>query len=160
MALEIERKFLVKSDSWRSFAVSQSRIVQGYLSASGTTVRVRLKDDEAFLTIKGKAEGIIRSEYEYPISVEDAKEMLGNLLCDPPVEKIRYIIPAGNGLFWEVDEYEGANAPLFTAEIELPDENTPFAMPEWLGEDISCDRRYTNRALSRNPYSTWSSEDK
>ncbi len=160
MAWEIERKFLVKSDSWRKDAADSRRIIQGYLSPSGTTVRVRISGEEAFITIKGKAEGITRCEYEYPIPVTEAKEMLDNLICAPPVEKIRYIIPAENGLVWEVDEYFGANAPLFTAEIELPDENTAFTVPEWLGEEISSDRRYTNRALSRNPYSTWSSEDK
>ena len=160
MALEIERKFLLKSDAWRKDVISSSRIVQGYLSSSGATVRVRVMDECGFLTVKGRAEGIARNEYEYLIPVEEAKEMLENLVCDPPVEKIRCIVPAGDGLFWEIDEYCGANAPLFTAEIELPDENTPFAVPQWLGEEVSNDRRYTNRALSRTSYSTWSSEDK
>lgn len=160
MALEIERKFLVKSDAWRSQAVSSSRIIQGYLTASGNTVRVRLRDDKAFLTIKGKASGIIRSEYEYNIPPNEAEEMLKTLALDPPVEKIRYIVPAENGLFWEVDEYLNANFPLFTAEIELPDTETSFVLPDWVGEDISCDNRYTNRALSRKPYSLWSDEEK
>ena len=160
MPLEIERKFLVKSDAWRSLTVSSSRIIQGYLTASGNTVRVRLRDNKAFLNIKGKACGIIRSEYEYPIPPIEAEEMLKTLALDPPVEKIRYIVPAENGLFWEVDEYSGANAPLFTAEIELPDTETSFSLPDWIGEDISCDSRYTNRALSRKPYSMWSDEEK
>ena len=160
MALEIERKFLVKSDAWRSQAVSSSRIIQGYLTASGNTVRIRLRDNKAFLTIKGKASGIIRSEYEYNIPPNEAEEMLKTLALDPPVEKIRYIVPAENGLFWEVDEYLNANFPLFTAEIELPDTETSFVLPDWVGEDISCDNRYTNRALSRKPYSLWSDEEK
>lgn len=160
MALEIERKFLVKSDSWRAQAVSSSRIIQGYLTAAGTTVRVRLRDDKAFLTIKGKASGIVRCEYEYPIPVDEAKEMLETLALDPPVDKIRYIVPASDGLFWEVDEYFGENSPLFTAEIELPDENCTFEIPDWVGEDISGDSRYTNRALSRKPYCQWSPEEK
>ena len=160
MALEIERKFLVKSGAWRSQVTGSSRIIQGYLTASGNTVRVRLRDDKAFLTIKGKACGIIRSEYEYPIPPDEAEEMLKTLTLDPPVEKIRYIVPAENGLFWEVDEYFGANAPLFTAEIELPDMETSFSLPDWIGQDISCDSRYTNRALSRKPYSLWSDEEK
>ena len=84
--------------------------------------------------------------------------MLDTLALDPPVEKTRYLVPAGDGLWWEVDEYHGANAPLFTAEIELPEEDTPFDIPEWLGEDISGDSRYTNRALSRKPYSLWCGE--
>ncbi|MBR2625646.1 MAG: CYTH domain-containing protein [Lentisphaeria bacterium] len=158
MAQEIEKKFTVSGNAWRKDVVSQSRIIQGYLTASGTAVRVRLKDDEAFLTIKGKAEGISRAEYEYPIDVADAKEMLATLALYPPVEKIRYLVPAGNGLTWEIDEYFGANAPLFTAEIELPQEDTPFEIPSWLGEDISFDSRYTNRALSRRPYGTWEKE--
>ena len=160
MAQEIERKFLVKSDSWRAQAVSSSRIIQGYLTAAGTTVRVRLRDDEAFLTVKGKSSGVTRSEYEYSIPVDDAREMLETLALDPPVDKIRYIVPASGGLFWEVDEYFGANAPLFTAEIELPAEDTPFDIPQWLGKDVSMDSRYTNRALSRKPYSLWSQEEK
>ena len=160
MALEIERKFLVKSDSWRTQVISSSRISQGYLTAAGTTVRVRLRDAEAYLTIKGKAVGIARCEYEYPIPVADAVEMLETLALDPPVEKIRYIVPASDGLFWEIDEYSGANYPLFTAEIELPDAETAFEVPDWLGEDISADSRYTNRALSRKPYSQWSSEER
>ena len=155
MAWEIERKFLVLNDSWRKEVVSSSRIVQGYLTAAGTTVRVRLRDDQAFLTIKGKAEGLARAEFEYPIPVEDAGEMLKNLALDPPVEKIRYIVPAENGLFWEIDEYLLLNAPLFTAELEIPSADCEFERPAWLGEEISHDSRYTNRALSRKPYSCW-----
>ena len=158
MALEIERKFLIKNDLWRQQAVSSSRIVQGYLTASGTTVRIRLRDDQAFLTIKGKANGIIRSEFEYPVPPEEAQEMLSLLALDPPVEKTRYLVPASGGLMWEIDEYYGPNAPLFTAEIELPDADTPFEIPPWLGEEISGDSRYTNRALSRKPYSLWGEE--
>lgn len=160
MALEIERKFLVAGDDWKQHCIGSSRIIQGYLSSGSNTVRVRLKDDEAFLTVKGKADGISRLEFEYAIPPADAEEMLRKLAADIPVEKIRYLVPAGNGLMWEVDEYAGANAPLFTAEIELPDENFVFDVPEWLGEDISSDPRYTNRALSRQPYSTWDDLEK
>jgi adenylate cyclase len=160
MAQEIERKFLVSGDSWRKEVVSSSRIIQGYLTAAGTTVRVRVRESEAFLTIKGKAVGITRSEYEYQIPVNDAREMLEKLALDPPIDKTRYIVPAENGLFWEVDEYYGVNAPLFTAEIELPAEDTPFALPKWLGREISDDSRYTNRALSRKPYSLWQEDER
>ena len=160
MALEIERKFLLKNDLWKKDAVSSSCISQGYLTAAGTTVRVRLRDDAAYLTIKGKATGLTRSEFEYSIPTAEAREMLATLALDPPVEKIRYIVPAGNGLFWEIDEYLGANAPLFTAELELPSEDTPFEKPQWLGEEISGDSRYTNRALSRRPYSLWGVEER
>ena len=155
MAQEIERKFTVRDDSWRREVTSSSRIIQGYLTASGTAVRIRLRDERAFLTIKGKPDGISRAEFEYAIPVDDARQMLSSLSLYPPVEKIRYLIPAGNGLIWEVDEYLGANAPLFTAEIELPGENTFVALPAWIGREISFDSRYTNRALSIKPYATW-----
>ncbi|MBO5668068.1 MAG: CYTH domain-containing protein [Lentisphaeria bacterium] len=160
MALEIERKFLVKDDSWRPQAVAVKAISQAYLTASGTTVRVRMQDGKAMLAIKGKAENFSRLEFEYPIPAADAEEMFAALVLDPPVEKKRYIVPAGNGLVWEIDEYEKANAPLFTAEIELPSEDTSFDRPAWLGEEISADSRYTNRALSRKPYSSWSETEK
>ena len=158
MGKEIERKFLVTSDIWRDAAVSKSYLKQGYLAATGATVRVRLYDEEAFLTIKGRPEGLVRSEYEYPIPVDEACEMLSGLSVYPPVEKYRYIVPAGNGWFWEVDEYLGDNAPLFTAEIELPEPDTPFEIPAWLGEEVSGNSKYTNRSLSRFPYSLWHQE--
>ena len=85
--------------------------------------------------------------------------MLATLIVSPPVEKYRYLVPAGNGLVWEIDEYLGENAPLFTAEIELPSPDTKFEIPEWLGKEISGDRRYTNGALSRSPYSRWCNEE-
>ena len=160
MAQEIERKFLVDNDLWRKEVISSSRIIQGYLTAAGTTVRIRLRDDQAFLTIKGKASGITRSEYEYAIPVAEAKEMLATLALDPPIDKTRYIVPAENGLVWEIDEYYGSNAALFTAEIELPAEDAPFNIPRWLGREISDDSRYTNRALSRKPYSLWQDDEK
>lgn len=158
MGQEIERKFTVSGDSWRKEVVSQSRIIQGYLTASGTTVRIRLKDDDAYLTIKGKPDGISRAEYEFPIDPAEAREMLTSLALYPPIEKIRYLVPAGNGLTWEIDEYSGSNAPLFTAEIELPSPETAFPIPDWLGEEVSMDNRYTNRSLSRTPYSQWEKE--
>ncbi|MBE6359724.1 MAG: CYTH domain-containing protein [Lentisphaerae bacterium] len=159
MAQEIERKFLVKDDSWRQSVTESSRITQGYLTGVGTTLRVRLRDGQAFLTIKGKARGIVRSEFEYNIPFDEAQEMLDTLSLYPPVDKIRHIVPAGNGLFWEIDEYLGENAPLFTAEIELPQCDTVFDIPSWLGKDVSSDNRYTNRSLSRAPYSQWPPEE-
>lgn len=158
MGREIERKFLLNSQSWRAQVTKKTYIEQGYLTASGVTVRVRLQEGRAILTIKGKASGLVRDEYEYPIPLEDAKEMLEKLTLHPPVEKYRYLVPAGNGLVWEIDEYLGDNAPLFTAEIELPSPDTEFEIPEWLGMEVSGDRRYTNRALSRSPYSRWKKE--
>lgn len=155
MAVEIERKFLVASDSWRSGVVSSIPMRQGYLGGGASTIRVRQTGDGAFLTIKGRANGIARAEFEYPIPAADAEEILNTMTVGSIVEKIRHIIPAGNGLAWEVDEYLNDNAPLFTAEIELPEPDTVFALPEWLGEEVSDNKNYTNRSLSRNPYSTW-----
>ena len=159
MGREIERKFLVASDAWRARVVGKHYLKQGYLAATGATVRVRLQEDRAFLTIKGRPSGLVRSEYDYPIPAADAREMLSTLAVYPPVEKFRHLVPAGDGLMWEIDEYLGDNAPLFTAEIELPEPDAEFDIPEWLGEEISGDGRYTNRALSRFPYSLWQQED-
>ena len=158
MAKEIERKFLLVSDSWRSAVASSTYMKQGYLAATGATVRVRLMENEAFLTIKGKPAGLVRNEYEYQIPEDDAREMLTALAVYPPVEKFRHTVPAGDGLVWEIDEYLGDNAPLFTAEFELPEPDTEFDRPEWLGAEVSGDGRFTNRALSRFPYSLWQQE--
>ena len=155
MAVEIERKFLVASNAWRSEVVSSIPMCQGYLGGGASTIRVRKTGDGAFLTIKGRASGLARAEFEYPIPTADAEEILSTMTVGTIVEKIRHIVPAGNGLVWEIDEYLNANAPLFTAEIELPEENTVFDAPEWLGEEVSENKNYTNRSLSRNPYSTW-----
>ncbi|MBR2344364.1 MAG: CYTH domain-containing protein [Lentisphaeria bacterium] len=159
MAKEIERKFLLASNLWRELTVSSTYMKQGYLAATGATIRVRLQENQAFLTIKGKPAGLVRNEYEYPIPEADAREILSALSVYPPVEKIRHIIPAEDGLCWEVDEYLGENAPLFTAEIELPEPDTEFDIPEWIGTEITGDGRYTNRALSRFPYSLWQEEE-
>ena len=155
MAVEIERKFLLRSDEWRSMVVSSVRMRQGYIVQTGATVRVRIcNGDTAVLTIKGgSADGISRREYEYSIPVTDAEEMLAELSVGTVVEKIRSTVPAGNGLIWEIDEYLGANAPLFTAEIELPSADAEFEKPIWLGEEISSNKAFSNRALSVIPYS-------
>ena len=159
MALEIEKKFLLKSDGWRSKVASSCRMTQGYIQSSGTTVRVRIAGSEAFITLKGKPhQDFTRSEFEYSVPVSDAKEMLKEFCGTRIVDKIRHIVPAENGLFWEIDEYLELNAGLFTAEIELPDADTQFAIPDWLGEDVSANPAYTNRALSRNPFTLWGEE--
>jgi adenylate cyclase len=155
MAVEIERKFLIRDDAWRREVVSSSRIIQGYLTGDGNTVRVRLRDDDAFLTVKGRPSGLSRSEFEYPIPKADAEKMLAEMALFTAVEKIRYIVPAAGGLCWEIDEYLKENAPLFTAEIELPSEDTPVVLPEWLGREITGEKIYTNRFLSQKPYSLW-----
>ena len=156
MALEIEKKFLLKDDSWRSQIVSSCRMTQGYIPSSGVTVRVRISESGAFLTLKGRPdENFSRSEFEYPIPLSDAREMLGEFCGTRVIDKTRYTVPAGDGLVWEIDEYYGLNAGLFTAEIELPAPDTPFAAPPWLGEDVTGNPAYTNGALSRNPYTQW-----
>ena len=155
MAVEIERKFLVASDAWRSEVTSSTLMRQGYLGGSSSTIRVRQTQQQAFLTIKGKAQGLARAEFEYEIPVADAEAILQEMTVGTIVEKIRYIVPAENNLYWEIDEYLNDNAPLFTAEIELPTPDTAVELPSWLGKEVSDDKNYTNRSLSRAPYSTW-----
>ena len=157
MGEEIERKFLVRNDSWRASADRGRHFVQGYFDggAGAPTMRVRMiGGGEARLTIKGKPSGFRRSEFEYPIPAEDAEAMLREFCGTRVVEKIRYLVPAGDGLMWEIDEYCGLNCGLFTAEIELPSEETPFVKPRWLGKEVSGDPDYTNGSLSRRPWTT------
>ena len=155
MAFEIERKFLVKGDTWRGLA-EPLRIRQGYVpTKDGTTVRVRIGGGEAFLTPKDRAVGLVRHEFEYPIPVGDAETIL-DTMCGNLVEKNRCRIPAKEpGLVWEVDEFLGANAPLVTAEIELPDENTVVELPDWIGLEVTNDHRYKNNNLAVHPFSEW-----
>ena len=155
MATEIERKFLVKGEQWRSLATG-TVYRQGYLSTKkGCTVRVRLVGDRGYLTIKGLSQGISRAEYEYPIPAKDAQEMLDNL-CEPPlIEKTRYKIAIA-GLIWEVDEFAGENQGLIVAEVELTDENQTIELPDWIDQEVSDDSRYYNVNLAQHPYSQWS----
>ncbi len=154
MPTEIERKFLVKGDEWRTLATG-TVYRQGYLSTKkGCTVRVRLVGDRGYLTIKGSTKGISRAEYEYPIPAQDAQEMLDNL-CEPPlIEKTRYKIEFA-GLTWEVDEFAGENQGLIVAEVELTDENQTIQLPDWIGKEVSDDPRYYNVNLTQHPYSQW-----
>ena len=155
MALEIERKFLVAGD-FRPFAGKSVRIMQGYLSSvPERTVRVRIKGDKAFITIKGigNASGTSRYEWEKEISVSEAHELM--LLCEPGViDKTRYLVDAGMHVY-EVDEFHGDNEGLVLAEIELTSEDEDFAKPEWLGAEVTGDNRYYNSYLSAHPFSTW-----
>lgn len=155
MAFEIERKFLVKDDAWRGLA-EPVRIRQGYVpTKNGTTVRVRVAGDKAFLTLKDRAVGLVRHEFEYPIPVGDAETIL-DTMCGDLVEKNRYRIPAKEpGLVWEIDEFFGANAPLVTAEIELPDEKTVVKLPDWIWSEVTDDHRYKNNNLVGHPFSEW-----
>ncbi|NRB40732.1 MAG: CYTH domain-containing protein [Pseudomonadales bacterium] len=153
MALEIERKFLVKNDSWKA-GLKPTIFKQAYLNSEpDRTVRVRIAGEEAFLTIKSKTTGISRQEFEYAIPVHEAEQLLK--LCETPaLEKNRYFLKAGD-LTWEIDEFLGLNAGLVVAEIELDSEQQSFDQPAWLGKEVSDDKRYFNSALSLRPFSEW-----
>lgn len=155
MAQEIERKFLVKGD-FKPFSTKATRITQGYLSSvPERAVRVRIKGDKGFITIKGigNASGTSRYEWEKEIPVTEVEELLK--ICEPGViDKTRYLVPAGKFTF-EVDEFYGENQGLVVAEIELPSEQESIEKPDWLGEEITGDVRYYNVMLMKHPYTTW-----
>jgi adenylate cyclase len=153
LATEIERKFLVTGDDWRS--APGVLIWQGYLNRDKhRTVRVRVAGGQAFLTIKGATQGATRAEFEYPIPVADATAL--RALCDGPIiEKVRRRIDYA-GFTWEVDEFFGDNAGLVVAEIELGSETEAFAKPPWAGQEVTEDARYFNSNLAMHPYSEWS----
>jgi len=154
--IEIERKFLVKSDDFKKEAITKRRIVQGFLSTHPErTVRIRINEDKGYLTVKGKSNeaGTSRFEWEKEIKVIDAEALLE--LCEETViNKTRYEIPAGEFVF-EVDEFKGPNEGLVVAEIELKNENDVFERPEWLGEEVTGQIKYYNSLLSREPYTSW-----
>lgn len=155
MAMEVERKFLVVGDAWRAEVASATRIVQGYVAQTErATVRVRIKGERAFLTLKGASQGIVRREFEYEVPVAEAEVMLGELVTGPVVDKVRHLVGVGAHV-WEVDVFAGDNAPLVMAEVELSGADEPFVMPEWAGQDVSEDPRYYNANLAREPYSRW-----
>ena len=152
MAKEIERKFLVK-DSWQPQSTG-IKIAQGYLSTvPERTVRVRIKGEKGYLTIKGKNVGVSRAEYEYEIPRQDAEEML-QLAEQPILVKTRYLEQQGE-FTWEVDVFAGENQGLVVAEIELPAEDAEFSRPAWLGQEVSGDVRYYNANLIKCPFSLW-----
>jgi adenylate cyclase len=154
MAAEIERKFLVRGDSWRKLAEG-SRYVQGYIStAKQAAVRVRIVGDQGYLTIKGMTVKYTRAEFEYLIPLEDAQEMLEKLCDRPLIEKTRYKIEYGN-LIWEIDEFDGANKGLILAEVELSDEAQEIELPTWIGEEVSDNPKYFNNNLVKHPFSQW-----
>ncbi|HRB71069.1 MAG: CYTH domain-containing protein [Flavobacterium sp.] len=153
---EIERKFLVKSEAFITESHHQNRIVQGYLNSDPErTVRVRIKGEKGFLTVKGigNASGTTRLEWETEIPVSDAEMLLP--LCEKGViDKVRYEIRKGNHTF-EVDVFSGANEGLIIAEVELQSENELFEKPDWLGSEVTGDKRFYNAFLSNNPYKLW-----
>ena len=154
--IEIERKFLTTSEAFKKEAFAQNRIIQGYLCAlPERTVRVRVKGDKGFLTIKGASNesGLSRFEWEKEIALAEALELLK--LCEKgTIDKTRYEIKVGNHIF-EVDEFYGENKGLILAEIELNFEKEPFVKPNWLGQEVTNDSRYYNSYLSKNPFASW-----
>lgn len=156
---EIERKFLVKSDAYKEQASARHLIAQGYLNSDpDRTVRIRIKGESGFLTVKGKwnASMTTRFEWETELSLTEARPMLA--ICEPgKIEKVRHEIRVGLHVF-EVDEFFGDNEGLVIAEVELADENETFEKPEWLGKEVTIESRYYNASLSKNPYCNWKHE--
>ena len=150
MGIEIEHKFLVKNDSYRSMAVSESEIMQGFLSrVPERTVRVRARGDKGFITIKGKGSGAAHPEFEYEVPLDDAKQMLS--MCEPPViNKTRYIV-MHDGNRWEIDEFHGELQGLVIAELEVVSEEYRFSLPPFVGLEVTGDRRYYNSQLGVAP---------
>ena len=153
MGKEIERKFLVKGNKWRSLGKGVL-YRQGYIPTSGKeTVRVRIIGETGYLTIKGKTVGHSRLEFEYSIPLQDAQEMLDHLCSHPLIEKKRYKIPQGD-LVWEVDEFLGENEGLIIAEVELETENQTITLPDWIEREVN-EPKYYNANLAKHPYSQW-----
>ncbi len=152
MGVEIERKFLVKGDSWKTAKPMHLR--QGYLNTDRSrTVRVRIAGPNAYITIKGITTNVSRTEFEYPIPLEDADALL--LLCsDSIIDKQRHTLPIGD-VVWEIDEFYGANKGLVVAEVELNSETQQFSLPNWIGDEVSNDSRYYNSSLAVMPFSNW-----
>ena len=156
MALEIERKFLVLDDSYKHEAFSKSHILQGYIcSGRGKTVRIRIRDDRAYITIKGPSldGGLSRYEFEQEIPLDDARQLMK--LCEPgTIDKTRWLVKSGRHTF-EVDEFFGDNEGLVMAEVELAYEDEPYEKPDFIGKEVTGDRRYYNGHLRSNPYKMW-----
>ncbi|MGB5238892.1 MAG: CYTH domain-containing protein [Flavobacteriaceae bacterium] len=154
--MEIERKFLVISDEYRKAAYAKNLIIQGFLSTDPErTIRIRIKEDKGYLTVKGRTDksGTSRMEWEYPINLEDAREML-KICNETLVEKTRYLVKSGNHVF-EVDEFLGENDGLVIAEVELDAKEEEIIPPLWLGEEVTGDPKYYNSQLSKTPYLKW-----
>lgn len=155
MGIEIERKFLLKDESWRQWADAGTAYRQGYLiGAKQASVRIRIEGDMAFLNIKGMTLGVTRQEYQYPIPLDEANEMLDTLCEKPLVEKIRYRVQHADHE-WEIDVFDGVNTGLVVAEVELQSEQEPLSLPDWVGAEVSSDPRYYNVNLVKHPYSSW-----
>jgi CYTH domain-containing protein len=158
VAIEIERKFLIKGDAWRDQVRTKQRFRQAYLSTSDiSSVRVRIADErQAWISIKTSYHGISRDEFEYPIPVADAHQLI-QLRESEIIEKNRYTV-AFAGLTWEIDEFAGSSAGLIIAEVELEDEVQAVALPKWIGREVTGERRYQNSQLAQHPFRAWRTE--
>jgi len=155
MGVEIEKKFLLANDNWREQVHTSVQFRQGYLvGSSKSSVRVRIQGDAANINIKGATLGIRRQEFEYAIPMEDAHELLSTLCDEPLIEKTRHYVTSGEHT-WEIDEFSGDNQGLIVGEIELSHENEIFEKHDWLGDEVSEDKRYYNSMLINNPYKNW-----
>ena len=155
MPVEIERKFLLSSNTWRELVDAQYRIRQGYMGEiDKASVRIRVQGDKANINIKSATLSMRRMEYEYDIPLNEAEEMLEQLCKQPQVDKTRFIVEQGKHK-WEIDEFYGDNQGLIVAEIELNYENETFEKPEWIGEEVTEDPRYYNVNLIKNPFKNW-----
>lgn len=159
MPREIERKFLPKSDTWRSQVWESRAMSQGYLASGGRlSVRVRVAGNDAWLNIKAGGLVASRQEYEYPVPLDEARELLA-LAEGPLIEKTRHLVEHG-GMTWEIDEFHGENDGLVVAELELDSEDEPFARPPWLGLEVTQHRRYYNVCLVTYPYRAWNDAER
>jgi len=155
MGKEIERKFLLSSSAWRQQVVRSARYRQGYLANNGhASVRVRVAGEQANINIKSATLGIERMEYEYPIPLDEAEEMLDQLCSGPLIDKVRHFVEIGDHI-WEIDVFSGDNQGLEVAEIELGSSDELFERPDWLGDEVSADPRYYNVCLVDHPYKDW-----
>lgn len=155
MAVEIERKYLVINDKWKSSVESEAVMKQAYLATvENASIRVRVAKGKAYLNIKSSTQGIRRSEYEYEIPVQDGEEMLLNLTAGSVIDKVRYKVRCGEHI-WDLDVFHGENAGLVVAEVELNTEDEVFEIPVWAGEEVSGDPKYYNASLVKHPYCDW-----
>jgi adenylate cyclase len=160
MGIEVERKFLVVGEAWRGAATERIRMRQGYLTREGpSSVRIRITGAEARLNLKSAEVGTTRLEFDWEVPRAEAEQILDRLCHRPLIEKVRHLVPCG-GHLWEVDEFEGDNAGLIVAELELGAADEAFEAPAWLGREVTHERRYYNQALVEHPFRAWSATER